>query len=77
VRAFIITNESGEDAQKKLEQIRQSCNGNGALEVQQKIWLGEVSSGLMSPVAYRMKLYGEDEKTAKAMLPNAFAGGEE
>lgn len=31
----------------------------------------EVSMGIMSPVEYRQKVYGEDEKTAQKMIPQA------
>lgn len=41
-------------------------------ETEQKIWLQEVSAGLMSPVEYRMKRYGETEEQAAAMLPESF-----
>ena len=43
-------------------------------ETEQKIWLQEVGSGLMSPVEYRMKRYGETEEQAAQMLPEAFEG---
>lgn len=46
-------------------------------EQEQKLWLQEVASGLMSPVEYRMKRYGETEEQAKAMLPNAFGAESE
>ena len=41
-------------------------------ETEQKIWLQEVSAGIMSPVEYRMKRYGETEEQAAAMLPESF-----
>lgn len=46
-------------------------------ETQQKIWLQEVSAGIMSAYEYRMRQYGETEEQAKKMLPAAFAEGEE
>ncbi|MGN0604812.1 MAG: phage portal protein [Oscillospiraceae bacterium] len=45
-------------------------------ETQQKIWLQEVSAGLMQPYEYRMRQYGETEEQAKKMLPAAFEGEE-
>lgn len=45
-------------------------------EYEQKVWLQEVSAGIMSPVEYRMKRYGETEEQAKAALPNSFEGDE-
>ncbi|MCM1024421.1 MAG: phage portal protein [Prevotella sp.] len=39
-------------------------------EADQKIWLQEVAAGLMSPVEYRMRRYGETEEQAVAALPN-------
>ena len=41
-------------------------------ESEQKIWLQEVSAGLMSPVEYRMKRYGETEEQAAKALPESF-----
>lgn len=41
-------------------------------ESEQKIWLQEVSAGLMSPVEYRMKRYGETEEQAAEALPESF-----
>lgn len=46
-------------------------------EYEQRIWLQECSAGLMTPVEYRMRRYGETEDTAKKMLPNAFGEGDE
>ncbi|MGN1090705.1 MAG: phage portal protein [Huintestinicola sp.] len=43
-------------------------------ETEQKIWLQEVGSGLMTSVEYRMKRYGETEEQAAQMLPDAFGG---
>ena len=41
-------------------------------ETEQKKWLQEVGSGLMSPVEYRMRRYGETEEQAIKMLPESF-----
>lgn len=41
-------------------------------ETEQKIWLQEVGAGLMSPVEYRMRRYGETEEQAIKMLPESF-----
>ncbi len=41
-------------------------------ESEQKKWLQEVGAGIMSPVEYRMKRYGETEEQAKAMIPESF-----
>lgn len=46
------------------------------METDQKIWLQEVASGLMSPAEYRMRRYGETEEQAKEMLPEVFEDGE-
>ncbi len=46
-------------------------------ETEQKIWMQECSAGLMTPVEYRMRRYGETEDKAKLMLPNAFGEGDE
>lgn len=46
-------------------------------ETEQKIWLQECSAGLMTPVEYRMRRYGETEEQAKQMLPAAFEEGEQ
>ena len=43
-------------------------------ETEQKIWLQEVGAGLMSPVEYRMRRYGETEEQAAKMLPDSFEG---
>lgn len=43
-------------------------------ETEQKIWLQEVGAGLMSPVEYRMRRYGETEEQAAKMLPESFEG---
>ena len=36
---------------------------------ERKQYKEEVAAGLMGPVEYRMKVYGEDEETAKKMIP--------
>ena len=41
-------------------------------ETEQKIWLQEVSAGLMSPVEYRMRRYGETEEQAMQKIPESF-----
>ena len=45
-------------------------------ETEQKIWLQEVSAGLMSPVEYRMRRYGETEEQAAEKLPETFDSGD-
>lgn len=45
-------------------------------ETEQRLWLQEVAAGLMSPVEYRMKRYGETAEQAAEMLPDAFGGDE-
>lgn len=45
-------------------------------EYEQKLWLQEVAAGLMSPVEYRMRRYGETEEQALKMLPNAVETGD-
>lgn len=45
-------------------------------ETEQKKWLQEVGAGLMSPVEYRMKRYGETEEQAAKMLPDSFGDDE-
>jgi A118 family predicted phage portal protein len=44
------------------------------VESQQKIWLQEVASGIMTPAEYRMRRYGETEEQASKMLPQTFEG---
>ena len=62
------------------DKVEQSIDFGDSLitdnEYEQKVWLQEVSAGLMSPVEYRMKRYGETEEQAKAALPNSFEGDE-
>lgn len=62
------------------DKIEQSIDFGDSLitdnEYEQKVWLQEVSAGLMSPVEYRMKRYGETEEQAKAALPNSFGDDE-
>lgn len=45
-------------------------------ETEQKIWLQECSAGLMTPIEYRMRRYGETEQQAKKALPDAFGEGD-
>ena len=62
------------------DKVEQSIDFGDSLivdnEYEQKVWLQEVSAGLMSPVEYRMKRYGETEEQAKAALPNSFGDDE-
>lgn len=45
-------------------------------ESEQKIWFAETGAGLMKPIEYRMRRYGETEEQAAKMLPNAFNEGD-
>ena len=62
------------------DKVEQSFDFDDSLvtdtEYEQKIWLQEVSAGLMSPVEYRMKRYGETEEQAQAAIPQSFEGDE-
>lgn len=64
-----------------IDKIEQSFEFDDSLvtdsETEQKIWLQECSSGIMSAVEYRMRRYGETEEQAKKMLPAAFGEGDE
>lgn len=46
-------------------------------EYEQRLWLQEVAAGLMSPVEYRMRRYGETPEQAENMLPKAVEDGDE
>lgn len=43
---------------------------------EQVIWMQEVAAGLLRPEQYLMWRYGVSEQDAKAMMPNAFDGGD-
>ena len=70
IRQFVTDAETLEESQDKVNQIKLNGGNVTEMDIQAKIWLAEVASGLMKPETYLMKRYGVTEEQALEMLPD-------
>jgi len=75
LRRFVVDNETYEEAQEKVKQIK--LNGGGISQFDRsKMLLGEIASGVAKPEEYRVIMKDETPEQAAKMLPNAFSDGD-
>jgi len=73
IRRFVVDNETYEEAQEKVKQIK--LNGGGIPQLERsKMLLGEIASGVAKPEEYREIMKQETPEQAAKNLPAAFGG---